>query len=109
VASKLAPWRPWRPIEVNTTTTVGPGLLNKADVLAIKMVGQGEATPEQQKRAIEAIIGRVACADELSFRADDHGGTRETDFGEGKRFVGLQLRKLLKTPLEILTGEDRRS
>lgn len=72
------------------------------------MAAQGEATAEQQKRAIEAIIGRIACADELSFRADDHGGTRETDFSEGKRYVGLQLRKLLSTPLEILTGEDRR-
>lgn len=106
--AKLAPWRPWRPVEVNVSPVVGPGLLNKADVLAIKMLAQGEATAEQQKRALEAIIGRVACADELSFRADDHGGTRETDFSEGKRYVGLQLRKLLNTPLDILTGEDRR-
>jgi hypothetical protein len=107
--AKLAPWRPWRPVEVNVSTVVGPGLLNKADALAIKLVAQGEATPEQQRRAIEAIIGRVACADELSFRADDHGGPRETDFSEGKRYVGLQLRKLITTPLNILTGEDRRS
>lgn len=108
MASKLAPWRPWRPIEVHVSTVVGPGLLNKADVLAIRMVAQGEATAEQQRRAVEAIIGRIACADELSFRADDHGGTRETDFSEGKRFVGLQLRKLISTPLDILTGEDKR-
>lgn len=107
--SKLAPWRPWRPVEVNSSTVVGPGMLNKADVIAIKMVAAGEATPDQQKRAIEAIVGRVACTDEQSWRADDHGGTRETDFSEGKRFVGLQLRKLIKTSLEILTGEDRRS
>ncbi len=107
--AKLQPWRPWRPVDVNVSPVVGPGLLNKADVLALKMCALGEATPEQQKRAIEAIIGRVACADELSFRADDHGGTRETDFSEGKRYVGLQLRKLISTPLDILTGEDRRS
>jgi hypothetical protein len=104
--AKLQPWRPWRSVEVNVSPVVGPGLLNKADALAIKMVAQGEATPDQQKRALEAIIGRVACADELSFRADDHGGTRETDFSEGKRFVGLQLRKIVNVPLEILTGED---
>ena len=107
--AKLQPWRPWRPVDVNVSPVVGPGHLNKADVLALKMCAQGEATPEQQKRAIEAIIGRVACADEQSFRADDHGGTRETDFSEGKRYVGLQLRKLISTPLDILTGEDRRS
>lgn len=104
--AKLAPWRPWRPVEVNEGTVVGPGLLNRADVVAIKMCHAGEATPDQQRRAIEAIIGRVACADELSFRADDHGGTRETDFSEGKRYVGLQLRKLITTSLDILTGAD---
>jgi hypothetical protein len=108
VANKLAPWRPWRPVEVNVSPVVGPGLLNKADALAIKMVAIGEATPDQQKRAIDAIVGRIACAYELSFRADDHGGTRETDFGEGKRFVGLQLLKLINTQLDILTGEDTR-
>ena len=108
MASKLAPWRPWRPIEVNVSPVVGPGLLNKADALAIKMVAAGEATPEQQRRALEAIVTRIACADDMSFRADDHGGTRETDFSEGKRFVGLQLRKIISTPLEILTGEDKR-
>ena len=106
--AKLQPWRPWRPVEVNVSTVVGPGLLNKADALAIKMVAQGEATPEQQKRALEAIVGRIACADEQSWRADDHGGTRETDFSEGKRFVGLQVRKIVSVPLEILTGEDTR-
>lgn len=108
MASKLAPWRPWRPIEVNVSPVVGPGLLNKADALAIKMVAAGEATPEQQRRALEAIVTRIACVDDMSFRADDHGGTRETDFSEGKRFVGLQLRKIISTSLEILTGEDKR-
>lgn len=106
--AKLAAWRPWRPIEVNVSPVVGPGLLNKADALAIKMMAQGEASPEQQKRALEAIVGRIACADEQSWRADDHGGQRETDFSEGKRFVGLQVRKIVNTPLEILTGEDKR-
>lgn len=108
MASKLAPWRPWRPIEVNVSPVVGPGLLNKADALAIKMVAAGEATPEQQRRALEAIVTRIACADDMSFRADDHGGTRETDFSEGKRYTGLSIRKIISTPLEILTGEDKR-
>ncbi len=105
--AKLQPWRPWRPVEVNVSPVVGPGLLNKADALAIKMLALGEASPEQQKRALEAIIGRIACADEQSWRADDHGGQRETDFSEGKRFVGLQVRKIVNTSLDILTGEDK--
>lgn len=107
MASKLAPWRPWRPLAVTNDATPEPGALNRADVYAIKQVAAGEATPEQQKRAIEVIIGRIACTDDMSFRGDDHGGARETDFSEGKRFVGLQLRKLITVPLDILTGERR--
>lgn len=105
--AKLQSWRPWRPIEVVTSPAVGPGVVNMADVVALKALHAGEATAEQQKRAVEAMILRVACADEMSFRADDHGGSRESDFSEGKRFVGLQLRKLILTPLDVLTGERR--
>lgn len=104
---KLAPWRPWRPVEVNETPAVGPGFLNKADAIAIKAMAQGEATADQQKRALEAIIYRIACSDDLSFRADDHGGDRESAFAEGKRYVGLQLKKLIHTNLDILLGQDR--
>lgn len=107
MTKKLEPYRPWRPVEVNVTTVVGPGLLNKADAIALRAVAAGEADPAQQKRAIEAIVTRIACADDMSFRADDHGGTRESDFAEGKRYVGLQVRKLLNTPLHILTGEKQ--
>lgn len=74
---------------------------------AIKDVARGEGSPEQQKQAMDAIIKIVACVEELSFRADDFGGDRETAFAEGRRFVGLQLRKLITTPLEILTGEKK--
>ncbi len=104
---KLAPWRPWKPVEVNETTVVGPGFLNKADAMAIKAMAEGTATPDQQKRALDAIIYRVACVDDLSYRADDHGGERDGAFAEGKRYVGLQLKKLVATRLDILLGQDK--
>lgn len=104
---KLAPWRPWKPVEVNETPVVGPGFLNKADAMAIKAMAEGEATAEQQKRALDAIIYRVACTDDLSFRADDHGGERDGAFAEGKRYVGLQLKKLVATRIDILLGQDK--
>ena len=106
---KLAAWRPWKPVVVNVSPVIGPGLINKADAIAIRAVASGDATPDQQRRAIEAITSRVSCCDDLSFRADDHGGPRETDFAEGKRYVGLQIRKLVSTPLYVLTGEDNSS
>lgn len=98
-------WRPWKPVKVVVSPAIEPGVVNKADVIAIKAVAEGDATPEQQKRAINAIILQVACADEISFSPDHRGGARETDFAEGKRFVGFQLRKLIRTPLHVLTGE----
>jgi hypothetical protein len=103
---KLAPWRPWKPVEVNETPVVGPGYLNKADAIAIKAMAEGEATADQQKRALEAIIYRIACSDDLSYRADDHGGERDAAFAEGKRYVGLQIKKLIHTRLDILLGQD---
>jgi len=106
LSAKLAAWRPWKPLIVNTSPVVGAGIINKADAIAIRAVAEGDATPDQQRRAIEAIIGRVACTDDMSFRAEDHGGMYETAFAEGKRYVGLQIRKLLNTPLHILTGEN---
>lgn len=103
---KLAAWRPWKPVVVNVSPVVGAGIINKADAIAIRAVAQGDASPDQQKRAIEAIIGRIACTDDMSFRAEDHGGMFETAFAEGKRYVGLQIRKMIHTPLHILTGEN---
>lgn len=106
MTAKLAAWRPWKPVIVNTSPVVGAGIVNKADAIAIRAVAQGDASPDQQRRAIEAIVGRIACADDMSFRAEDHGGMFETAFAEGKRYVGLQMRKLINTPLHILTGEN---
>lgn len=103
--TQITGWRPWRPVRVVVSPIVEPGVVNKADVIAIKAVAEGIATAEQQVRAIEAIILQIACSDELSFAPEHKGGARETDFAEGKRFVGFQLRKLIRTPLQVLTGE----
>lgn len=103
--TQITGWRAWKPVSVVVSPQVEPGVVNKADVIAIKAVAAGEATPEQQVRAMNAIILQIACADELSFCPDHKGGSRETDFAEGKRFVAFQLRKLIKAPLHVLTGE----
>jgi hypothetical protein len=103
--TQLTGWRAWKPVSVVVSPGVEPGVVNKADVIAIKAVAAGEATPEQQVRALNAVILQVACVNEMSFCPEHKGGSRETDFAEGKRFVGLQLQKLIRTPLRILTGE----
>lgn len=52
---------------------------------------------------------RIACVDDLSFRSDDHGGERDAAFAEGKRYVGLQMKKIIHTRLDILLGQDKKA
>jgi len=75
-----------------------PAPYSYADVVAVRAVATGEATPEQQKRALDWLIHSAAGAYEISFRSDGQGGDRETAFAEGRRFVGLQLVKLVNLP-----------
>ena len=103
----ISAYRPWRPISVVAAPSAELGVLTKAEALAIKRLNEGDATPEQQKAALHAILQKICQVDDQSFRSDDHGGVQDTAFAEGKRFVGLQLRKLLVIPLDILTGERK--
>ena len=53
----------------------------------------GEADPEQQKRALSWIIEELCKTYDMSYRPDSQ---RDTDFAEGKRFVGSQIVKMTK-------------
>jgi hypothetical protein len=72
-----------------------------ADVMALKALARGEATPDQQRSAVAWMIGSAGTYD-LSFRSDVDGGDRETAFAEGKRFMGLQLVKLINMPEKLV-------
>ena len=66
-------------------------------VWAVRALAAGTAVAHQQQLAWEWIMyvtGAGAEFQDLSFRPGPDG-QRETDFAEGKRFVGLQLRKML--------------
>ena len=67
------------------------------DVTAMKELAEGVAGPEAQKRALNWIV-TMSGAYDLSYRSDVDGGDRETAFAEGKRFVGLQVVKLINMP-----------
>lgn len=69
-----------------------------SEVMALKGLAAGTADEAQQKLALDWLI-RVACgAYELSYRSDQDGGERETAFAEGRRFVGLQVVKMVNMP-----------
>lgn len=82
-----APWKPppWEP----------------ADASALQALNAGTADKNQQKRALDWIIDHGAATYDLSYRPGV-AGERDTSFAEGRRFVGLQIVKLLKINVGLL-------
>lgn len=87
---KLEPWKPpdW----------------DVADAGALQALLRGDASPEQQKRALEFVIKTLSGYYEISFRPGPDGD-RVTAFAEGKRFVGQQIVKLIHLNLGAFKGK----
>lgn len=79
--------RPWFPVKYTDY-----------DASLITALHYGRASPNQQTEALKFIVEKVCGYYDLSYRAGEDG-RRDTDFAEGKRFVGAQLVKLTKIPL----------
>lgn len=86
-----APWRPshWDP----------------ADAAALQALVRGDCPVHLQQRAINFIVHTLCGTYDLSYRFGPDG-ERDTAFAEGKRWVGLQIVKLLKAPAKP-DGEQR--
>ena len=85
-----------------TTSPIQPAQWEPADAGALQALVRGEAEPHQQKRALDWIIKQAAGTYDLSYRPNSHD---ETQFAEGKRFVGLQIVKLLNLNLGVFKKE----
>ena len=72
-----------------------PGIEN-ADIFALQALERGAANASQQQRAIAFVERRLCATDRMSFYPGGEDGKRASDFAEGKRWVGTQLRRLLK-------------
>jgi len=72
------------------------------DAAALQALSRGDAGPDQQKRALTFIVESLAGTYDLSFRG---GKPDETAFAEGKRFVGMQIVKLVKVNLAAIRGK----
>ena len=77
----------------------------KADVAALQAMHRGEATADQQQRAMDFIVGDISDRNGMSFRPGQDGA-RETAFAEGRRFVGNQIVKLVKLPLSKIKEDN---
>lgn len=75
-----------------------------ADVSAIQALFRGDATPEQQRRAIDFIISDVAV---ISYLAYDATSDRNTTFALGKQSVGHKIVQLNRLNLNQLLKSDK--
>ena len=69
--------------------------LTVGEVMAIKNLGAGVATGDQQKLALEVIVKRFCGYYELTFHDTSE---RLSAFGEGRRYVGAMIQETLITP-----------
>jgi hypothetical protein len=84
-----------------------PAAWEPPDVGAIQALQRGDASADQQKRALDWIIVNACGTYDLEYRSDP----RAHSFCSGRRFVGLQIVKMLKLNLTKLgvnsnTGVD---
>jgi hypothetical protein len=97
--------RPWEPPWDGSTREGRVEYMQK--VVQLQALARGEATDIQQVEILEYLITAVCATYDLSFRPDEMGGQRASDFAEGKRFIGLQLVAMLKLkPSSLVEGDD---
>jgi len=81
-----------------------PPAYELADIMAIKGLAAGTASPDQQQRAFKWLIENACATYELSYRPTSD---RDTSFAEGRRFVGLQIVKMLKLDTSKMKRETQ--
>lgn len=79
-------------VRKNHNAPYAPVEYTEKEIRYIQALARGDASPEAQKAALKWIVNDVCKAWDLSYRPESQ---RDTDFAEGKRFVGLQLFKML--------------
>lgn len=86
---------PWATIEwADRLTEVG----------SLQGLMRGDAPADAQRKALDFIIHEIAATYDLSFTPGD---THATAFAEGRRWVGLQIVRLLKVNLMRAEGRKR--
>lgn len=70
-----------------------------AEAVALKALAAGNASEDQQRRAFEFVVYRLAKIGAPSFHPGD---PHSTAFKEGRRSVGIHINYLVQTPTEKL-------
>lgn len=69
------------------------------DASALQALAKGEADKGQQQRALNWLVNQACGTYDLEYRTDQ----RDHAFASGRRFVGLQIVKLLKLNVSALS------
>ena len=80
-----------------------PAVYELADISALQALQCGNASPDQQKRALDWLIKRAALTYEFHYYPERPG---DTAFALGRAFVGQQVVKLLTLNLMSLRREN---
>lgn len=89
MSKALKPVEPWKPPQ-----------WQNADAQSLKALKRGDATPEQQRRALEWIIREACGTYDFAFRPG--ANDRETNLALGRQMVGQQVVKLINLDLAAL-------
>lgn len=81
-----------------------PPVYDMADAAAIKALAAGTATEDQQRRALKWMVEKACCTYDVSYRPS---GDRDTAFAEGRRFVGIQIVKMVNLDMSIFKKEAK--
>lgn len=76
-----------------------------ADATALKALQAGTADADQQQRALGWILNEGCRIKDVTFQPDSD---RTSAFAEGRRFVGLQIAKLLSVSTRDLLLQEQR-
>lgn len=69
-----------------------PADFSPLDITAVQALARGDADAKTQQRALKWIIERAALTYDLDYRPD----SRDHAFASGRRFVGLEIVRMLK-------------
>ncbi len=91
----VAEHAPWKPVKYEL-----------ADAGALQALLRGDATKDQQQRALRFVIENIAATYDEPYRPGSDEGARDTTFALGRAYVGRQIVKLLKLNLSALRRDN---
>lgn len=80
-----------------------PPAFEPADAAALQALAKGQATADQQRRALDWIILKAAGTYDFAYRPGGHEGERDTAIALGRQLVGQQIVKLLKLKIGLIS------